>query len=148
MTPGSRSLLEPDALLGSWRLSRVIDDRLSGARSRIDGHLSLDLVSPGRIRWTELGRWRQPGWDIAVHRGLWLVQEPEPGSWEMRFEDGRRFHPWTPGEPVVHPCGPDTYRGVVRGTPQRWSVEWEVCGPSKDYRMVTELDAELSAGAC
>lgn len=135
----SSALSDPRTLLGSWQLTRVIDDRLTGEQSRVDGTLRLSEVSPGRVRWDEQGHWHQAGGDITVSRSLWLVRSEETADWWVRFEDGRDFHPWRPGEPVVHPCAPDTYRGVVSGTPHRWTVEWDVTGPAKDYSMSTEL---------
>jgi len=137
----TRSLGDPAILLGDWRLSRTIDDRLTGQQTRIDGTLSLEAVSPDRIRWEEKGRWHQPDGDVEVRRGLWVVRDEHTGAWWVRFEDDRDFHPWKPGEPVVHPCGADTYRGLVQGTPDLWTVEWAVSGPAKDYLMTTELSA-------
>jgi hypothetical protein len=143
MSTGSASLADPTSLLGEWRLSRVIDDRLAGEQSLVSGMLSLTAVSPDRIRWAEQGHWHQPAGDVAVCRGLWLVRDEGSQGWWVRFEDERDFHPWLPGEAVVHPCAPDTYRGVVDGTPERWTVEWEVTGPAKDYSMSTELTREV-----
>ena len=142
MTTGSISLSDPATLLGSWRLDRVIDDRLSGLTSHIEGRLSLAPFSPDRIRWEEQGRWHQPGGDVDVRRGLWLVRDRETGAWWVRFEDDREFHPWAPDEHVVHPCGADTYRGIVSGTPDQWTVRWDVTGPRKDYVMTTRLSRE------
>ena len=133
-----RALSDPASLLGDWQLSRVIDDRITGLQSRIDGELSLAAVSDDRIRWEEQARWHQPNGDVDVRRGLWVTRE-DTRDWWVRFEDDREFHPWMPGETVVHACGADTYRGLVRGTPDRWTVEWDVTGPAKDYRMTTEL---------
>lgn len=138
---GSAHLGEPVALLGEWQLSRTIDDRLSGQQSRVDGWLSLEAVSPDRIRWEEQGLWHQADGDVEVRRRLWVVREEHTKGWWVRFEDDRDFHPWTPGEPVVHPCGADTYRGLVLGTLERWSVQWDVTGPAKDYVMSTGLSA-------
>lgn len=134
----SRCLTDPVSLAGEWRLARVVDDRLAGQRSRVDGRLSIEADAPGRLRWEEHGTWRLAGRDHDVRRTLGLVLD-DAGAWWMRFDDDRPFHPWTPGELVVHPCGADTYRGVVSGTPERWTVEWDVSGPAKDYRMTTEL---------
>ena len=135
----TRPLSDPVTLLGDWHLSRVIDDRMTGRQSRIDGTLSLAAVSPDRIRWEEQARWHQPDGDIDVRRGLWVARDEDTRAWWVRFEDDREFHPWMPGEPVVHPCGADSYRGLVHGTPDRWTVEWDVTGPAKDYTMRTEL---------
>ncbi len=130
-------LADPRTLLGSWHLARLVEDRLAGAESRVEGRLELGTVAPGCLRWQETGRWHQASGEVDVRRGLWIVEES--GAWWVRFEDGRDFHPWVPGDEVVHPCGADTYRGMVSGTPSRWSVRWEVSGPGKDYTMTTVL---------
>lgn len=139
------ALDDPTTLLGTWGLSRSIDDRLTGQRSRVEGRLSLRAITPDRVEWLEEGRWHQIGGDVDVRRSLWLVRDEDTRDWWVRFEDHRDFHPWTPGVAVVHPCGADTYRGVVLGTPRRWTVEWDVSGPAKDYRMTTELSREESS---
>ena len=131
-------LADPQALLGAWALSRVIEDRLAGVQHTVDGTLLLSAESPTRLRWTETGRWHQEGGDVDVRRELWLVHVDEAGWW-VRFADGRDFHRWMPGEQVVHPCAPDTYCGVVAGSPERWTVRWDVTGPRKDYTMRTVL---------
>lgn len=131
-------LVDPLTLVGTWTLSRVIEDRLAGVRHAVDGQLVLTAVSPTRLRWAETGRWHQETGDVDVRRDLWL-EHVDGAGWWMRFDDGRDFHPWTPGEQVVHPCAPDTYRGLVTGSPQRWTVRWEVTGPRKDYTMETAL---------
>lgn len=148
MAAGVPSLSEPETLGGSWRLSRVIEDRSRRTRSRIDGRLTLTVVSPGLISWQEQARWHQPDGEIDVRRALWLVRIDDTASWWVRFEDERDFHPWLPGEPVTHPCGADTYRGFVSGTPERWTVEWDVTGPAKSYSMSTELTREVWVTAC
>jgi hypothetical protein len=129
--------LEPEALVGAWRLARTIEDRRLQEDSTLAGVLQLTAEQPGRIRWQERGTWHRPDGDVEVSRGLWL--ELTDHGWWVRFEDGGDFHPWSPGEPVVHLCAPDTYRGQVRGTPECWSVVWEVDGPAKDYTMTTVL---------
>jgi len=134
-----RTLIDPVTLLGDWQLSRLIDDRITGQESRIDGTLSLAAVTPDRIRWEEQARWHQPDGDVDVRRSLWVTRDDDTRAWWVRFEDEREFHAWMPGEPVVHACGADTYRGLVQGTPDGWTVEWDVTGPAKDYRMTTEL---------
>jgi hypothetical protein len=135
------SLEDPGSLLGTWQLTRTIDDRLLGEQSRVEGTLELTSVSADRIRWQEQGRWLRTVGVVEVHRVLWLVRDVSTGGWWVHFEDDREFYPWTPGQAVVHPCGADTYAGVVEGTPQRWTVRWDVVGPRKDYAMSTELSA-------
>ncbi len=132
------SLVDPQTLVGTWTLSRVIEDRLARVRHTVDGQLVLTAVSPARLRWAETGRWHQQAGDVDVRRDLWLERDVDAGWW-MRFDDGRDFHPWRPGEQVVHPCAPDTYRGLVSGSAEGWTVRWEVTGPHKDYTMETAL---------
>lgn len=133
----SSPLADPARLLGRWRLSRVVDDRREGCRSTISGWLDLSAVAADRIRWEESGRWHRPQAEVEVRRALWLVHQDR--GWWVLFEDGRDFHPWEPDSPVVHDCRPDTYGGLVSGTPERWTVRWDVTGPEKDYSMTTEL---------
>ena len=134
-------IADPHALVGEWRMSRTIEDRLAGATSRVEGRLQLSVVDPDRIHWHEDGRWQQASGDVEVERTLWIVREAED-NWWVRFEDGREFHPWAPGASVVHDCSPDTYRGVVAGDERRWTVRWDVSGPRKDYTMTTVLVPE------
>ncbi len=128
----------PDDLLGTWALTRVVVDHRTGERRDVSGTATLEAESPGRVRWTEEGTMSWPGHDVPIGRTLFVVRTG--GTWEVRFEDGRAFHPWTVGSPVEHPCAPDLYRGDVEaaGDPvETWTVTWDASGPGKDYRMVT-----------
>jgi hypothetical protein len=140
MSESPAVVADPTDLLGGWRFSRVIEDRREACRHHIDGRLELSVVGRGRIRWRESGQWHQETGDVEVQRNLWL--EREGGRWFVRFEDGRDFHEWSPGRVVSHACSPDTYRGVVEGSPERWTVRWDVAGPHKDYTMTTVLTRE------
>ncbi len=133
-------LADPFVLVGTWRLDRVIDDRRPDQRSRISGTLELRVLDEERIQWDEQGTWHRLDREVAVRRRLFLEQTAH--GWWVRFEDGADFHPWAPGETFVHECAPDTYRGEVSGTPERWTVTWEVTGPGKDYTMTTVLTRE------
>lgn len=133
--------LDPQRLLGRWRLARTIEDAYAGQRSTVTGLVELVAERPGEIHWEERGRWDRPGGVVEVRRGLRLRREA--AGWWVLFEDGRPFHPWTPGAEVVHPCGADTYRGLVTGDPSRWSVRWDVTGPAKDYSMTSVLTPGL-----
>jgi len=134
MTP---EVADPLALVGTWALARVIEDRVATEQSRLDGHLDLVRESERAVRWEETATWHRPGGPVPVRRGLRLTAGED--GWWMRFEDGREFHPWTPGAAVVHECGADTYRGTVEGSLAAWRVTWEVTGPLKDYTMTTDL---------
>lgn len=134
---GTSALGDPSELLGTWRLTRVIDDHLLGEVSHLDGCLELTRGGADVVLWEEQATWHRAGGDLAVSRGL-RVERAADGWW-VRFQDGRDFHPWRPGEQVVHDCAPDTYRGTVTGTTEAWTVVWEATGPRKDYRITTTL---------
>lgn len=121
----------------------MIDDRLAGARSTVTGRTELVAESDDRVRWHETGVLVTGGHELPVYRTLLIVVQD--GSWVVTFEDGRYFHPWTPGEQVEHPCGRDTYLGHVdvrstaANTVDEWTIRWDVTGPAKDYTMTTVL---------
>ncbi|MGN6251778.1 MAG: DUF6314 family protein [Marmoricola sp.] len=129
--------LDPRLLLGRWRLDRVIDDTRGRERSTVTGVLDLLEEGPDAIRWEEQGHWCRTDAAVEVRRRLRLALLPS--GWWVHFEDGRPFHAWTPGTPVVHPCGADTYRGLVTGDVTSWRVRWDVEGPAKDYSMTSIL---------
>ena len=145
-------LEEPVTLLGSWSLERVIDDRGSHQLSHVEGtlDLSLDAASAEGLCWEERATWRRSEGETPVSRTLRLA--PTADGWWVRFADGRDFHPWRPGQQVVHRCGADTYPGVVSGTPVgsgidlEWAVEWRVTGPEKDYTSTTRLRRSGGSG--
>jgi hypothetical protein len=139
--------VEPTDLLGTWTFSRVVDDRLAGERRDVEGSSTLELVSPGRVRWSEEGTMTWAGQAVPVSRTLWV--ERDDAGWTVRFSDGRPFHPWAVGTWVDHPCHPDHYRGLVEVEDEpvsRWSVRWQASGPQKDYLMTTVLSRALTRG--
>ena len=129
----------PLDLLGTWTLTRVVDDRRAGERREVVGTTELTEVSPGRVRWTEAGTMTWAGHTVPVSRTLYVVRGDD--GWWVHFEDGRPFHPWAVGHQVDHPCAPDHYSGLIEteGEPvASWKVTWDAVGPEKDYRMVTD----------
>ena len=134
----SQPALEPTELLGAWTLMRTIDDRHAGEQATVDGSTELVQQDDGRIRWSERGTLHRDAGDIPVSRVLFV--EPRDTGWWVTFDDGRDFHPWTPGDEVVHPCVADTYVGRIDADgADRWTVRWRVSGPAKDYTMTTTL---------
>ena len=134
----------PTDLLGSWALVREVDDRLAGERRDVVGTATLALETPDRVRWHEEGTMTWPGHVVPVTRTLYIdrIVDRNESEWDVSFEDGRPFHPWTVGEPVDHPCGRDHYHGLLatNGDPAtHWTVVWDVSGPAKDYVMKTSL---------
>jgi hypothetical protein len=128
---------DPTSLVGTWAVKRTIDDRRERRTTRLHGTLSLTVVDEDRLDWHEELTWHLPGGDTPTERRLAVVRTDD--GWWVRFDDGRDFHPWVPGEQVVHDCAPDTYRGTVDGTPDGWTIVWEVSGPAKDYTMTSAL---------
>jgi hypothetical protein len=130
--------IEPTDLLGTWKLVRVVDDRLASERRDVRGTATLELESPDRVRWSEEGTMTWAGRSVPVSRTLYVDRLDE--GWFVHFADGRPFHPWSVDVRVDHPCGPDHYRGLIgtEGDPVvRWTVEWQAVGPEKDYLMTT-----------
>lgn len=132
--------VDPTDLLGHWHLDRTIDDRVGPAR-HVMADTWLTAEPDGRVRWHEDGTMTWSGGSTSVSRTLFVELRDE--GWWVTFEDGRDFHPWAVGEPVVHPCGADTYHGhvTVEG-PDAWSVQWVVSGPAKDYTMTSRLSRQ------
>jgi hypothetical protein len=133
----------PTDLLGVWQLQRRLVDRRTGQFGRVSGWLELTLVG-GVVHWLELGELEWDGRSFEVTRELHIVRAGD--GWEVRFTDGRAFHPWRPGALVEHPCRADLYRGLVSVDVghQRLRVLWDVTGPGKDQRIVTRCVRSLS----
>lgn len=130
--------MEPTDLLGVWDLARRIVERPCDGSARRHGRAvgTLTLAADGAgVDWFEEATLAWRGERLAVTRRLRLV--PGEDGWWVRFADGLPFHPWRPGVPVVHPCGEDTYRGLVAVAPAELRVLWHVTGPAKDLRLFT-----------
>ncbi len=126
----------PTDLVGTWTLSRVVDDHLAGERRDVVGTATLSLESPDRVRWSEEGTMTWGGRSVEVSRTLY-VERAAGEEWFVYFSDGRAFHPWSVGSAVEHPCGRDLYAGRISGDRETWTVEWRASGPEKDYVMTT-----------
>ena len=92
----------------------------------------------GQIAWVEQGTLLWNGSRLPVSRSYRLLRAGE--GWWLYFPDGRPFHPWIPGQWVHHPCREDSYRGLITITgPDQWRTLWEVDGPDKAQRIITQL---------
>ena len=65
-------MTEPTALLGTWSLTRVVDDRLAGERRDVRGTATLELETPDRVRWSEEGTMTWAGHAVPVSRTLFI----------------------------------------------------------------------------
>ncbi len=122
---------DPRELIGDWSLARRITDRRTALHGTVRGTLR---ITP-ELRWRESGELSWGGALLPVTRELLIAADD--GGWTVFFEDGRVFHPWRPGEIVVHPCRADTYRGLIDVRGDRLRVLWDVAGPTKDQRIVS-----------
>jgi hypothetical protein len=119
-------------LRGAWAVVRVIN---AGA-GRFEGRACFtpDPGTPATTVWHEHGRLRLGAHDGPAQRTLRI--EPAGGAWQVRFADGRPFHPLdlTAGHcDVTHLCGPDVYRGRYEIEDRcRFTVTWRITGPRKD----------------
>lgn len=128
--------LDPTTLIGTWEFARSIEDRLSGEATSVEG-VATFVPEDRWIRWHEDGTWFRAAEPVAVRRTLRI--EERDGDWFVTFEDGRDFHPWLLRSGFIHPCGHDTYAGLLApGTDAaQWRLTWSVSGPAKDYTMRT-----------
>jgi hypothetical protein len=154
-------------LLGTWRVQRALLSRADGSRGTFTGTAAFTPLpdDAASLRWRETGTvsWGtgpavlpgrsssspRQGFTGPASREYLLVPGDADGPWEVRFADGRPFHPlllaggsWT----ADHWCSPDTYRvrfNVL--SKDRLDYEWDVSGPAKDQLLTTEL-TRIAAG--
>ena len=134
MTARSADAPAAEALVGTWALTRSVRD---GDRSGTVAGAMVISPAPQGLRWREQGTLTMGALVVPVTRTSYLTEiAGEP--W-MTFEDGRPFHPWRPGEQVVHPCGEDVYVGRVAVADDEIATVWRVTGPGKDQLLTTRL---------
>ena len=127
--------------LGTWQITREIDDALSGA-ARFAGLARITQPEGGaQAAWTyaETGSLTLASGHRmqAERRYLW---HPEAGGFRIAFADGRAFHHlrFGAGAQDAHWCDPDQYdvTYALQDWPH-WCSTWRVRGPRKDYTMTT-----------
>ncbi|MFD7938351.1 DUF6314 family protein [Streptomyces sp. NPDC059755] len=143
----------PDCLTylrGSWRVTRSVRDRASGAEGRFDGFTVFSALDEsggeagdvGGLLHRESGTFVWLGVPRPAERTLRFLPGPTPGTADVRFADGRPFHDLdlTTGRHIAdHPCSADLYRGefTVRDA-DHWRTVWRVAGPAKDLSLTTD----------
>jgi hypothetical protein len=127
-------------LPGVWQIDREVHD----ARARTDGTYAgtaTFLRDGDGLSWVERGTLRMGTFEGTATRTMAVVPSAGPAPWEVRFDDGRPFHPLDlrgGACPVDHPCGEDHYAGWVRVEHQGLLVvSWRVTGPAKDHTILT-----------
>jgi len=127
----------PTALLGRWELRRQLRDERALLSGTAAGELILQAQGD-EIAWREQGTLRWNGTELPFTRAYQLRRVD--AEWWLFFSDGRPFHAWHPDCWVDHPCRADLYRGLITITgDDTWQTSWELRGPAKDQRIVTEF---------
>ena len=139
LSSSEASTCAPGKLVGQWDFRRRLVDRRAGLLGRASGTLVIAPQGDG-FRWHEVGELKWNGRGTPISRALGLALDD--GEWRVTFADGRPFHPWRFGVPLIHPCGDDVYTGRVRmdRDGQRLRIGWDVAGPTKQQRIVTTYE--------
>ena len=137
---GIRGVSDLSAFLeGTWRLSRILDDRRAKQCGRLDG---LAVFTPCRAQLIcrECGVLCIGAYQGRAER-VYRFSFPAPGRAEVAFDDGAPFHDldltagtWN----ADHRCREDRYQGRFRVlAPDAWEAVWRVAGPRKDQTLTT-----------
>ncbi len=134
--PGLTSLW---ALTGTWSLTRQITHG-DGSAYSLEGTVEFHRSGPRLIQ-DEAGTLTYGGQSLkASRRFIW---EKAGDQARVYFDDMRPFHSFPLGvakPTAVHICPPDRYEVTYDFTQwPKWQAVWQVEGPNKDYRMVSEL---------
>lgn len=136
----------PAYLAGRWRVERSVQDLASGAEGHFSGATVFTALDAGGLLHEESGTFTWQGVARPATRTLRFLPGPGPGTADVRFADGRPFHPLdlASGRYVAeHPCAADLYRGefTVRDA-DHWRSVWRVGGPAKDLVLTTDYVRE------
>ena len=121
---------------GQWQVARDIEDRKHDQTGRFEG-VAMFTAVPSGLQYEERGTLRLgAGPDMqATRRYHWSA---EGDRIVVRFEDGRAFHNFLPGQAneAAHWCDPDQYDVAYQFEDwPTWTARWTVRGPNKDYGM-------------
>ncbi|MGB0498575.1 MAG: DUF6314 family protein [Rubricella sp.] len=124
---------------GRWRIDRTITDHAGGATGAFEGTGAFRPDGAGGLAYDEDGMLCFGGVPLRATRRY--LYGAEGGRIFVAYEDGRPFHDFDAGSCCAwaeHLCGEDHYKVTYRFVePDRWTADWVVRGPRKDYRMET-----------
>jgi hypothetical protein len=128
------------AFEGDWLLARAVEDLRAGETGTLTGTARF-THDAGGLAYLEEGTLTLGAGPAGAASRRYLWRDAGAGAIEVLFPDGRFFHRFHPDEPApaaVHDCPPDRYRVRYdfRSWP-RWTAEWRVRGPRKNYVTVT-----------
>jgi hypothetical protein len=130
------------AFEGLWEMTRAIEDVRAGETGSLTGVAQFAPAAGGGLLYSETGSLSLGGRPAVEATRRYLWRDGGAAAIEVLFEDKRFFHRFYADEArpaALHDCPPDRYR--VRydfSRWPRWTAEWRVTGPRKDYGMVTE----------
>ena len=121
-------------LTGRWSVSRTVN----GGQGTFTGVAEFQADGDA-LCWRETGELQLDAYRGSARRTLTI--HPAGERWEVRFDDGRPFHPLQLSDgscEVRHRCGADVYDGRfdVDGE-TAFTVAWHVVGPGRDDTIVT-----------
>lgn len=124
-----------------WRLDRVLTDRRGAMSGTMTGTARLTPEGQAALAYRETGKLTlQTGAVLQAERAYRWAWDGEMVA--VTFADGAPFHSFRPagqdtGTP--HLCGADLYTVRYDFTAwPRWQAVWEVRGPAKNYRSVSD----------
>lgn len=125
--------------LGDYAVARRIEDARAQASGQFEGRARI-AARPGGALYHEHGHLTFGAQTFAAERRYLWAQDGARIA--VAFEDARPFHSFDPvlgGQAEEHLCGADLYRGGYDlGDWPVWRLIWEVEGPRKSYRSVTD----------
>ena len=122
--------------IGEWHMVRIIEDVADGVIGEVWGEARFEPKGAG-LDCLETGVMRFNGADF-LHKRDSLWQFGDEGRIEVRYGDGRPFHDFLTQEPIALLIDGDAeYRIEYDFGVDTWLSNWEMRGPSADYRMAT-----------
>lgn len=132
-------------LAGSWWLKRSVRDLANTDEGTFTGNTTFSPLpgsGPPGLLHHESGTFVWRGVARPAERTLHFLPGTAPGTADVRFTDGRRFHDLdlTSGRWITgHPCAADLYRGEFTVLDaDHWRTVWRVAGPAKDLVLTTD----------
>ncbi len=134
--------LGPADFAGLWQLRRQIMDHRAGQQGALQGQVQFGAEAKASIlRYDEVGQLQIADSPKLEARRTYFWHF-EAAQVRVTFADGGAFHSFAPRGQAAgtdHPCGDDYYQVQYDFTHwPRWQSVWNVRGPRKDYRMVSD----------
>lgn len=123
------------ALIGRWRVRRVVRDLIGSAGCVFFGEAVVTengFSEEGEIRVGDRALPASRAYRLERQDGSVLVYRGEASFIRLGAE---------PSQVVQHRCGDDSYVGrfIFRG-PEEWAEAWRVKGPRKNYASISRFD--------